>query len=117
VAAVFVFGAMAVGSGVNARTGQIPARTRAQAQHAVHVITASQEKKKEKKHHKSSGPKVYAVGQTMTNGADQKVTVTAFAQGVAAGRIRPQALAINASGCKWSCSTEIRHRGISRCMN
>jgi len=31
-----------------------------------------------------SGPKVYAVGQTMTNGAHQTVTVTAFAQGVAA---------------------------------
>jgi len=31
-----------------------------------------------------SGPKVYTVGQTMTNGAHQKVTVTAFAQGVAA---------------------------------
>ena len=30
------------------------------------------------------GPKVYAVGQTMTNGAHQRVTVTAFAQGVAA---------------------------------
>jgi hypothetical protein len=31
-----------------------------------------------------SGPRVYAVGQTMTNGAHQTVTVTAFAQGVAA---------------------------------
>lgn len=30
-----------------------------------------------------SGPKVYAVGQTMTNGAHQRVTVTTFAQGVA----------------------------------
>jgi hypothetical protein len=30
-----------------------------------------------------SGPKLYAVGQAMTNGAHQKVTVTAFAQGVA----------------------------------
>ena len=28
-------------------------------------------------------PKLYAVGQSMTNGAHQKVTVTAFAQGVA----------------------------------
>ena len=28
------------------------------------------------------GPKLYAVGQTMTNGAHQTVTVTAFAQGV-----------------------------------
>jgi hypothetical protein len=30
-----------------------------------------------------SGPKLYAVGKGMTNGAHQKVTVTAFAQGVA----------------------------------
>lgn len=29
------------------------------------------------------GPKVYAVGQTMTNGAHQTVTVTDFSQGVA----------------------------------
>ena len=33
-----------------------------------------------------SGPKVYRVGQTMTNGAHQTVTVTAFAQGVAASQ-------------------------------
>ena len=31
-----------------------------------------------------SGPKVYAVGKAMTNGAHQTVTVTAFTQGVAA---------------------------------
>jgi hypothetical protein len=30
-----------------------------------------------------SGPKLYAVGKAMTNGAHQTVTVTAFAQGVA----------------------------------
>ena len=34
-----------------------------------------------------SGAKVYAVGQTMTNGANQTVTVTAFAQGVAASEL------------------------------
>ncbi len=33
--------------------------------------------------HTPKGPKLYAVGQTMTNGAHQTVTVTAFAQGVA----------------------------------
>jgi len=31
-----------------------------------------------------SGPKLYAVGKAMTNGSHQTVTVTAFAQGVAA---------------------------------
>ena len=85
VAAVFVVGAIAVGSGVSARTSQVPVRTSAQAQHAVQFITVSHKKKKaKKKHHKSSGPKLYAVGKAMTDGAHQKVKVTAFAQGVAA---------------------------------
>lgn len=86
-AALFALGMFSVGSTVSARTIQVPVRASVQAQHAVQVVTVSHKKKKakkKKKHHKSSGPKVYAVGQTMTNGAHQTVTVTAFAQGVAA---------------------------------
>ncbi|HVC24042.1 MAG TPA: DUF4352 domain-containing protein [Candidatus Dormibacteraeota bacterium] len=45
------------------------------------VVTVGHKKKK--KRHKSSGPKLYAVGKAMTNGAHQKVTVIAFAQAVA----------------------------------
>jgi hypothetical protein len=84
VAALFAAGMFSVESTVSARTIQVPVRASVQAQHVAQVITVSHKKKKKKKHHKSSGPKVYAVGQTMTNGAHQTVTVTAFAQGVAA---------------------------------
>lgn len=64
-----------------------------------------------------SGPKLYAVGKAMTNGAHQRVTVTAFAQGWPLERTRRQAREISASASRSHCSTGTHHRGSSRSMN
>lgn len=49
-AALIVFGAIAVGSGVSARTIQMPGRSSVQASPAAHAITMGHKKKKKKKH-------------------------------------------------------------------
>lgn len=85
-AALFAAGAFSVGSTVSAQPIQVPVRASTQAPHAVQAIAVSHKKKKhqkKKKHHKKKS-QFYAIGHAMTNGAHQKVTVTAFAQGVAA---------------------------------
>lgn len=48
-AALFVFGTIAVGSGVSARTIQVPMRSSVQASSAAHAITVGHKKKKHKK--------------------------------------------------------------------
>ena len=52
-AALFVFGTIAVGSGVSARTIQAPMRSSVQASSAAHAITVGHKKKKAKKHKKA----------------------------------------------------------------
>src|ERR1035437_1162333 len=49
VAAMFVAGALFLGSGVSARTIQLPARVSVQAQHVTNAVTVGHKKKKKKK--------------------------------------------------------------------
>lgn len=74
VAAFLLLAAFAVGSGPTAQTNPLGARSSFQTHQAARTITLAHKKKKKKKKHSGD----FKIGQTMTNGAHQTVTVTGF---------------------------------------
>ena len=83
-AALFVFGTIAVGSGVSARTIQVPMRSSVQASSAAHAITVGHKKKKHKKANTANfnscsvvtqAEAASAIGESLTPGVIGNATV------------------------------------------